>query len=468
MTKTSAIVFFGILAVGVTTSLIILNQKGEKEELPEDPEDPIVSVETPGEKPTDPETPDKPSDPETPAKPEDPTTPDPVEEKTGVVTFSSPEKAMEALTEKIGNKNFDEFLGLVGEKAVAPALRPEVKRIIEEPGLKLDPDKPTSELSKSAASVRWALNFIPESGSAEAVDATETIYVDLAGSSTDPFVFDKVSLPLDLTKISKPDPVTEPTPENPKPGDPEKVGAADVDALAIAHAFSKAIVKRDFEAARALSDPSLVTDERVAALMIAVEEGGFVLREERPMVVTLSRDDITWVLTRIQADQQNSEFALELGKSDGWKVNGLTFSKVLSALAAQGGAGDVAYSPIVEDPMGGDSLVLYFEFDEDKVTPRGNRQLAIIADILSQGADRVIRINGHADALGTDQYNEKLSNNRAASIRAALISMGVSPEQVVTESFGESKPRKPNFKPDGSDNPLGRSQNRRAEVYLDF
>lgn len=468
MTKTSAIVFFGILAVGVTTSLIILNQKGEKEELPEDPEDPIVSVETPGEKPTDPETPDKPSDPETPAKPEDPTTPDPVEEKTGVVTFSSPEKAMEALTEKIGNKNFDEFLGLVGEKAVAPALRPEVKRIIEEPGLKLDPDKPTSELSKSAASVRWALNFIPESGSAEAVDATETIYVDLAGSSTDPFVFDKVSLPLDLTKIPKPDPVTEPTPENPKPGDPEKVGAADVDALAIAHAFSKAIVKRDFEAARALSDPSLVTDERVAALMIAVEEGGFVLREERPMVVTLSRDDITWVLTRIQADQQNSEFALELGKSDGWKVNGLTFSKVLSALAAQGGAGDVAYSPIVEDPMGGDSLVLYFEFDEDKVTPRGNRQLAIIADILSQGADRVIRINGHADALGTDQYNEKLSNNRAASIRAALISMGVSPEQVVTESFGESKPRKPNFKPDGSDNPLGRSQNRRAEVYLDF
>lgn len=468
MTKTSAIVFFGILAVGVTTSLIILNQKGEKEELPEDPEDPIVSVETPGEKPTDPETPDKPSDPETPAKPEDPTTPDPLEEKTGVVTFSSPEKAMEALTEKIGNKNFDEFLGLVGEKAVAPALRPEVKRIIEEPGLKLDPDKPTSELSKSAASVRWALNFIPESGSAEAVDATETIYVDLAGSSTDPFVFDKVSLPLDLTKISKPDPVTEPTPENSKPGDPEKFGAADVDALAIAHAFSKAIVKRDFEAARALSDPSLVTDERVAALMIAVEEGGFVLREERPMVVTLSRDDITWVLTRIQADQQNSEFALELGKSDGWKVNGLTFSKVLSALAAQGGAGDVAYSPIVEDPMGGDSLVLYFEFDEDKVTPRGNRQLAIIADILSQGADRVIRINGHADALGTDQYNEKLSNNRAASIRAALISMGVSPEQVVTESFGESKPRKPNFKPDGSDNPLGRSQNRRAEVYLDF
>lgn len=186
------------------------------------------------------------------------------------------------------------------------------------------------------------------------------------------------------------------------------------------------------------------------------------------MVVTLSRDDIKWVLTRIEADESNSEFALELGRQDGWKVNGLTFSKVLSTLADRGGGGDVAYSPIVEDPMGGDSLVLYFEFDDDQVTPRGDRQLAIIADILSQGPDRVIRIHGHADALGTDGYNRGLSDRRAAAIRQGLISMGVAPEQVVTEAFGESKPRKPNFLPDGTDNPAGRSQNRRAEVYLDF
>lgn len=483
MTKTSAIVFFGILAIGVTTSLIVLNQKGEKVELPEEPESPSEQVETPVKKPTDPVTPEKPKDPaDSPEKKEEITQAKPDGEKKEETTFRSPEKAMGALAEKIGGKDFDAFLGFVGEDAVAPAIRPEVKRIIESPKLKLDPKKPASELSKSAASVRWALNFVPAAETPGADDAGETIYVDLAGTSTDPFQFDKVSLPLDLTQVSPSE--TKPTPGNPapangdpsvtpKPNDPAEpaplaIGAADADALTIAHAFSKAIVRRDFQAARALSDPAMVTDERVAALMIAVEEGGFDLREERPMVVTLSRDDITWVLTRIQAETMGSEFALELGKSEGWKVNGLTFSKVLSALASQAGGGDVAYSPIVEDPMGGDSLVLYFEFDDEKVTPRGNRQLAIIADILSQGADRVIRINGHADALGTDQYNEALSNNRAASIRNALISMGVSPDQVITESFGESKPRKPNFKPDGTDNPVGRSQNRRAEVYLDF
>ena len=69
---------------------------------------------------------------------------------------------------------------------------------------------------------------------------------------------------------------------------------------------------------------------------------------------------------------------------------------------------------------------------------------------------------------GSDDYNVNLSNQRANSIREALISMGVSPEQVVTEGFGSTKPRRPNFNPDGSDNPIGRSENRRAEVYLDF
>lgn len=251
--------------------------------------------------------------------------------------------------------------------------------------------------------------------------------------------------------------------------DPPTPDPTGLDALTVAHAFSKAVVGRNFPAARALSDPATVTDERVAALMIAIEEGDFQLKEDRPLVVTLSRDDVTWVLTRVEGGEMRSEFALELGKADDtWAVNGLTFSKVLTALADQAGGGDVAYSPIVEDPMGGDSLVLYFEFDESGLSPRANRQLAIIADILSQGADRVIRINGHADALGTDAYNAGLSDQRADAIRNGLISMGVSPDQVVTEAFGATKPRRPNFNPDGTDNPTGRAQNRRAEVYLDF
>jgi outer membrane protein OmpA-like peptidoglycan-associated protein len=329
--------------------------------------------------------------------------------------------------------------------------------------LKLDSAKPFTEISKSAETLRWSLNFIP------AVDTAtpRQLYVDLTAAGEKEIDITRVSFPMELTLPRS----------GGAPGDPAAPGKAvkpmtpeqRSDALTVAHAFSKAVIQRDFNTARGLSDTKTVTDERVAALMIALEEGKFVLKEDRPLVVTLSRDDITWVLTRVQSDQTASEFALELGQiEDAWKVNGLTFSKVLSILSEKAGAGNVAYSPIVEDPSGGDSLVLYFEFDDSGLTPRTSRQLEIVADILNQGAERVIRINGHADALGSDAYNIALSDKRAESIRQTLIGLGVKPDQVITEAFGAAKPRKPNFLPDGSDNPGGRSQNRRAEVLLDF
>lgn len=474
MTKHTAFIFFGIILAGLIGSLIWFNMKGEVVEVPDGPQPFVKIPEGELSDPQDPEAGAK-AEPKPAAKPEktvvstpDPKKPTEPAPAAGQV-YSSPEEAMKALSAAVGKKNFDEFVNFVGPTAVAEPVKPGVKTIIESPELKLNSEKPMSEISKSATAVRWALNFIPEAG-AEA----KQIYADLDVKSKDAFAISKISLPLAIASVdvkkaaSATDaPAATATPSKPAVADPPSVEG--VDALTIAHAFSKAVVGRNFKAARALSDPATVTDERVAALMIAIEEGKFQLKEERPLVVTLSRDDITWVLTRVQSEGAGSEFALELGRvEDKWAVNGLTFSKVLAALSDQAGGGNVAYSPIVEDPMGGDSLVLYFEFDQSGLSPRGNRQLAIIADILSQGAERVIRINGHADSMGTDDYNAVLSDKRAAAIRQGLISMGVSPDQVVTEAFGETKPRRPNFNPDGTDNPTGRSQNRRAEVYLDF
>ncbi|MEM9283268.1 MAG: OmpA family protein [Verrucomicrobiota bacterium] len=449
MSKTAAIVFFGIIAIGVVTSLILLNYFGETVEQTEP--SPLVS-----EIPASSETPE--SAPESPSETKETKTQatksqdSPVEGAIAAGPFASPKAAMKALSSLVATRNFEAFEAFVGPEAIAPAIKPEVEAIIENPKFSISKKKPFSEISKSADSVRWSLNLEPlEPG------PTKELYADLKPLEENQFDLYRIQVPIS--------PATSPlTTEN---GGNDAMPPSDP--LTIAHAFSKAVVSRDFETARSLSDPESVTDERVAALMIALEEGKFSLREDRPLVVTLSREDITWVLSRIQSPSSSSEFALELGPvKDLWRVKGLTFSKVLSALADAGGGGDIAYSPIVEDPAGGDSLVLYFEFDESQLTSRGRRQLAIVADILSQGAERVIRINGHADALGSDQYNEGLSTNRAESIRAALISMGVSPNQVVTEGFGESQPRRPNFKPDGSDNPAGRSKNRRAEVYLDF
>lgn len=452
MSKTSAIVFFSIVGVGAVISVITLNLLGDKEEVKDPEPKKLLTVEE--EEPLEPlpEEEKKPKAKEETAKADAPAKPkeEPKPAESKPAGFDSPEAAMKALAEKVEAKDFKGFEEVAGKKAIPEAIRNDIKAIVENPELKIDEKKPFREISKSADSVRWALNIEGGEG------AASELFADLAKNDTKKIDIAKLSLPIDPTTTTRSVSPGESPAETPDP-------------LSIALAFSEAIVDRKFETARSLADPSTVTDERLAALMIALEEGGFQLREDRPLVVTLSRDDITWVLTRVQSGQEGSEFAVELGKVDeDWKVNGLTFSKVISLLADKSGAGDIAYSPIVEDPEGGDSLVLYFEFDQAGVTPRASRQLAIVADILSKGNERVIRINGHADALGTDAYNKSLSNGRAGSIRQALISMGVSPDQIITESFGETKPRSPNFNPDGTDNPTGRSKNRRAEVYLDF
>jgi outer membrane protein OmpA-like peptidoglycan-associated protein len=473
MNKTTASIFFGIILVGLVISFFSLRGCGEKVELtiaplatvPPDPgdEEPTETAKAGTTTPaTAPEA--KPAAPVTPA----PATPDataktaPAEPVASL--FKSPEAAMTALAEKIGAKDFAAFSELAGEGAIDGGIENEVKKLIESSDLKLDPAKPHVEISKSAEGLRWAFNFVPANPTASATP--RQLYTDLAVMPGEALDIAKISLPFTLTKAASP----ADAPAAPGAASSAPVPAAQAtDALTIAHAFSKAVIARDFATARELADPTTVTDERVAALMIAIEEGKFALKADRPLVVTLSRDDITWVLARVDSGSMASEFAVELGKIDqAWKVNGLTFSKVLSALSEAAGAGDVAYSPIVEDPSGGDSLVLYFEFDDSGLTPRTQRQLSIVADILKQGAERVIRINGHADALGSDDYNVNLSDRRAETIRQTLIGLGVKPEQVVTEAFGAAKPRKPNFLPDGSDNPSGRSQNRRAEVLLDF
>lgn len=490
MNKQQAIVFFGIILAGLGISLFTLNRFGKKVEADPAPQ-PLASVDAAKSAPT----------PEPPApQPAPPKAPEPAPAPAPAMkTYDSPNALMGALMEKIRNRDIAGFIELAGPEAISPAIRPQVESLLKDPAWSPNAEKPVSELAKAPDSVRWAIHLeraasdaapgAPANSQAQAVTSTD-LYADL-GASLDKKVWEvkKIALPFDFAAKTGIAPGAAPMPPGEaKPGQPAAPGTAPTapgqapmptpqmpvdgtDALTLAHAFSQAVVERNFDLARQLTDRERITDERVAALMIAVEEGAFRLRENEPMVVTLARNDLTWVLTRVESGSAASEFFIEMGKAaDGadWKIHGLTFSKLIAALADDAGAGGVAYAPIVADPKGGDSLVLYFEFDEEGLSARSSRQLRIVSEILGRDASRRIEINGHADAMGTDDYNENLSNRRSASIRQKLIEFGVSPNQIVTKAFGESAPRRPNFNPDGTDNPDNRSQNRRAEVYLDF
>ncbi len=104
-----------------------------------------------------------------------------------------------------------------------------------------------------------------------------------------------------------------------------------------------------------------------------------------------------------------------------------------------------------------------FEFAKSNLTPAAESALDGAADQVGASAGTVT-IEGHTDAIGDDASNQTLSEARAASVQAALQERLGSGFTFNAVGFGESRPVAPNTKPDGSDDPDGRAQNRRVEI----
>lgn len=83
-----------------------------------------------------------------------------------------------------------------------------------------------------------------------------------------------------------------------------------------------------------------------------------------------------------------------------------------------------------------------------------------LANLLKSSADLQVLIEGHTDSVGTSEYNQQLSQRRAASVQAALLERGVPTSQIVAIGRGESTPIASN------DNAGGRQANRRVEVVF--
>lgn len=83
-----------------------------------------------------------------------------------------------------------------------------------------------------------------------------------------------------------------------------------------------------------------------------------------------------------------------------------------------------------------------------------------IASLLKSNPTNTLVLSGHADKTGSEGYNIALSRNRAANVKAYLISQGVSAERIRIEYFGSSKPV------DSNDTMEGRAKNRRVDVEL--
>ena len=81
-----------------------------------------------------------------------------------------------------------------------------------------------------------------------------------------------------------------------------------------------------------------------------------------------------------------------------------------------------------------------FDYDKAVLRPEGKSKLDDVSGKLKDIKLEVIIAVGHADRLGSDQYNQKLSEKRAEAVKAYLVGKGVEPNRVYTEGKGEKQP----------------------------
>jgi outer membrane protein OmpA-like peptidoglycan-associated protein len=114
----------------------------------------------------------------------------------------------------------------------------------------------------------------------------------------------------------------------------------------------------------------------------------------------------------------------------------------------------------------GDNIVLNmpsdvtFAFDRSDVQPQFYKVLDDVSSTLNQYPSTLVDVVGHADSVGTDAYNQALSERRASAVAGYLTSRGVLPARLYVAGMGERQPIASN------DTDAGRAQNRRVEIIL--
>jgi outer membrane protein OmpA-like peptidoglycan-associated protein len=107
------------------------------------------------------------------------------------------------------------------------------------------------------------------------------------------------------------------------------------------------------------------------------------------------------------------------------------------------------------------SGAVLFASNKSELLPSAQRKLGDVANALSQQDPKsTMVVEGHADSQGADEFNQTLSQKRAESVRAYLITKGISAERLTAQGFGETRPIADNASAEG------RANNRRVEIVV--
>ncbi|HTE10743.1 MAG TPA: OmpA family protein, partial [Chitinophagaceae bacterium] len=103
---------------------------------------------------------------------------------------------------------------------------------------------------------------------------------------------------------------------------------------------------------------------------------------------------------------------------------------------------------------------VFFDFDKFDLRPESFVELDRVVDLLKENPGIEIEMSAHTDSKGSDDYNMKLSDNRAKSVSQYIISKGIASSRIVSQGYGETKPVA------GNETDDGRQLNRRVEFKI--
>ncbi|WP_204355041.1 OmpA family protein [Bradymonas sediminis] len=103
---------------------------------------------------------------------------------------------------------------------------------------------------------------------------------------------------------------------------------------------------------------------------------------------------------------------------------------------------------------------VHFKTAKSDILPSSYPLLDEVADVLTENPSIHVRIEGHTDSRGRDSYNQKLSEDRAASVLRYLLGRGIDASRLVSQGFGETRPIEDNA------TKTGRAANRRVEIHI--
>lgn len=243
------------------------------------------------------------------------------------------------------------------------------------------------------------------------------------------------------------------------------------DPFALADAFIQRVLKGDVATARSLVADGRVDAATLAGLCMIFDENRYTLRFHEPIRTMFQNEKNAGFLVylRSRSDDKTAHIGLEMVRgAGGWKISAVSLDSVLEEYERSGGLEGGRYFPIVRNPRGGESLALFFGYNDDALTPRSLRQLAIVAELM-KGTERRLDISGHTDDIGSQRFNYALSMRRAEAVRRALVRDGVDASRISVHGFGKTQPLRrvgTGAAPEQVEEVRG--ENRRAEILLDF